>query len=266
MWTERSNHQAPLQIRPHTRPASSVPFNDWILSVDAEATFWSVPIHPQSRKFMSSHYALPTFYESEGKATFVPLQPGGYWVLQHQVSRGSPRPPKFTVATHLACAKTTCRYRAHPCSHAIQVHGFASHLVSSFQSCCRSPSTGRPPRSGICRRPSDRPRLVHRGRVRQDNHRRDVRGLLPDTGTGQRPIRTKASDHQSPGVQDFLKGLGPYHSLRATVLSSAGYGQDASVSIRTRQAPSAVSRLSHRHTFDCAPSSTRKRSGSPHRP
>jgi hypothetical protein len=73
--------------------------DDWMLSVDAEAAFWSVPIHPQSRKFMSSHYALPTFYESEGKATFVPLQPGGYWALQHQVARGSPRPPKPTAST-----------------------------------------------------------------------------------------------------------------------------------------------------------------------
>jgi len=29
----------------------------------------------------------------------VPLQPGGYWALQHQVARGSPRPPKPTVST-----------------------------------------------------------------------------------------------------------------------------------------------------------------------
>ena len=38
--------------------------NDWMLLVDAEAVFWSVLIHPKSRKFMSSHYALPAFYHT----------------------------------------------------------------------------------------------------------------------------------------------------------------------------------------------------------
>ena len=51
--------------------------NDWMLSVDAEAAFWSVLIHPKSRKFMSSHYAFPAFYHVNGKSTFVLLQPGG---------------------------------------------------------------------------------------------------------------------------------------------------------------------------------------------
>jgi len=48
---------------------------------------------------MSSHYALPIFYESKGKVTFAPLQPGGYWALLHQVARDSPRPPKPTTST-----------------------------------------------------------------------------------------------------------------------------------------------------------------------
>ena len=58
-----------------------------------------MPIHPQNLKFMSNHYALPTFYESEEKATFVPLHPRGYWALKHHVARGSPRPPKPTTST-----------------------------------------------------------------------------------------------------------------------------------------------------------------------
>jgi len=125
--------------------------DDWMLSVDAEAAFWSVSIHPQSRKFMSSHYALPTFYESEWKATFVPLQPGGSWALQHQVARSCPRPPKPNASTPPGLRELHLGYRAQPRSHAIRVDGFASHLGSSFQGCCRSPSTSRPPRSGICR-------------------------------------------------------------------------------------------------------------------
>jgi len=64
-------HDLPVVFRPV----------DWMLLVDAKAVFWSVSIHPQSRKFMSSHYALPTFYESEGKTTFVSLQSGDYWAL-----------------------------------------------------------------------------------------------------------------------------------------------------------------------------------------
>jgi len=73
--------------------------DDWMLSVNAKAAFWLVPIHPQSQKFMLSHYSLPTFYESEGKATFVPLQPGGYLAMQHQVARVSSHPPKPTAST-----------------------------------------------------------------------------------------------------------------------------------------------------------------------
>jgi len=63
-----------------------------MLSVDAEATFWSVPIHHISRKFMSSHYALPAFYHVNGKLIFVPLQAGGYWAPTGQASAALPWP------------------------------------------------------------------------------------------------------------------------------------------------------------------------------
>jgi len=56
------------------------------LSMDAEAVFWSVPIHHTSRKFMSSHYALPAFYHVNGKPIFVPLQAGCYWAPTGQAS------------------------------------------------------------------------------------------------------------------------------------------------------------------------------------
>ena len=66
--------------------------NDWMLSVDAEAAFWSVPIHRTSRKFMSSHYALPAFYHVHGQPIFVPLQAGGYWAPTGQASAALPWP------------------------------------------------------------------------------------------------------------------------------------------------------------------------------
>ena len=125
---------------------------------------------------------------------------------------------------HLACAKSTSRLS----SSATQSHHSGGRLRLafgySFQGCCRRPSTSRPPRSGICRRPFDRPCLVRRVRARQDKYRRDVRGLRPDTGTRQRAIgtTTNASARRSLGVLDFLKGLGPHHSPQTTVLSSAG--------------------------------------------
>ena len=55
-----------------------------MLSADAEKAFWSVPIAPASRKYMSSHFALPAFYTTQGRETFVPLQPGGYWMIHPQ--------------------------------------------------------------------------------------------------------------------------------------------------------------------------------------
>jgi hypothetical protein len=71
--------------------------NCWMLSADAEKAFWSVPIAPASRKYMSSHFALPAFYTSQGRETFVPLQPGGYWVLRPQAPADLPAcPTAFT--------------------------------------------------------------------------------------------------------------------------------------------------------------------------
>jgi len=67
--------------------------DDWMLLVDAKTAFWSVLIHPQNQKFMSNHYALPTFYKSEGKTTFVSHQPGRYWALQQHLARARKSAP-----------------------------------------------------------------------------------------------------------------------------------------------------------------------------
>lgn len=55
---------------------------DYLLSADAEAAFWHVPIHMSSRKFFSSHFAMPPYYKVDGQLQETPLLPGGYWAWQ----------------------------------------------------------------------------------------------------------------------------------------------------------------------------------------
>ena len=55
---------------------------DYLLSADAEAAFWHVPIHSASRKFFSSHFAMPAYYAVNGSLQRTPLLPGGYWAWQ----------------------------------------------------------------------------------------------------------------------------------------------------------------------------------------
>ena len=56
--------------------------DDWMISLDAEAAFWSVPVHRDSIKFMSSHFALPASYTVDGVSHQTPLMRGGYWCRQ----------------------------------------------------------------------------------------------------------------------------------------------------------------------------------------
>ncbi len=49
---------------------------DFMLSLDVESVYFHVAIHPQHRKFFSSHLALPLFVTNK----FIELQPGGYFV------------------------------------------------------------------------------------------------------------------------------------------------------------------------------------------
>ncbi len=39
---------------------------DYLLSADTEEAFWHVPIHSASRKFFSSHFAMPAYYAVNG--------------------------------------------------------------------------------------------------------------------------------------------------------------------------------------------------------
>ena len=55
---------------------------DYLLSADVEAAFWHVPIHASSRKFFSSHFAMPAEYIVDGSLRRTPLLPGGYWAWQ----------------------------------------------------------------------------------------------------------------------------------------------------------------------------------------
>ena len=55
---------------------------DYLLSADVEAAFWHVPIHASSRKFFSSHFAMPAEYIVDGSSRRTPLLPGGYWAWQ----------------------------------------------------------------------------------------------------------------------------------------------------------------------------------------
>jgi hypothetical protein len=56
--------------------------NDFLMSLDAHAAFWSVAIHRSSIKFMSSHFAIPASYLLNGVLTPTPLLRGGYWARQ----------------------------------------------------------------------------------------------------------------------------------------------------------------------------------------
>ncbi len=49
---------------------------DWMLILDVESAFFHVLIHPNHRKFFSSHLALPLFVKNK----VIELQPGGYFV------------------------------------------------------------------------------------------------------------------------------------------------------------------------------------------
>jgi hypothetical protein len=49
---------------------------DFMLSLDVESAYFHVPIHPQHRKFFSSHLVLPLFVNNK----FIDLHPGGYLV------------------------------------------------------------------------------------------------------------------------------------------------------------------------------------------
>ncbi len=49
---------------------------DFMLSLDVESVFFHVPIHPNHRKFFSSHLALPLFVKNK----FIELQTGSYFV------------------------------------------------------------------------------------------------------------------------------------------------------------------------------------------
>jgi hypothetical protein len=49
---------------------------DFMLSLDVESAYFHVSIHPQHRKFFSSHLALPLFVNNK----FIELQSGGYSV------------------------------------------------------------------------------------------------------------------------------------------------------------------------------------------
>ena len=49
---------------------------DFMFRLDVESGYFHVPIHPQHRKFFSSHLTLPLFVNNK----FVELQPGGYFV------------------------------------------------------------------------------------------------------------------------------------------------------------------------------------------
>jgi hypothetical protein len=55
---------------------------DYLLSAYAEAAFWHVPIHSASRKFFSSHFAMPAYYAVNCSLQRTPLLPGGYWAWQ----------------------------------------------------------------------------------------------------------------------------------------------------------------------------------------
>ena len=99
---------------------------DWMLSVDAEAAFWSVPIYHTSRKFMSSHYTLPAFYHVNGKPIFMPLQARDYWAPTGQASAALPwptpllpplspsSPPAYIQVIELSHAVTPFRWTASP--------------------------------------------------------------------------------------------------------------------------------------------------------
>ena len=49
---------------------------DFMLSLDVESAYFHAPIHPNQRKYFSSHLALPLFV----KEKFIELQPGGHFV------------------------------------------------------------------------------------------------------------------------------------------------------------------------------------------
>jgi hypothetical protein len=55
---------------------------DYLLSADAEAFFWHVPIHSASLKFFSSHFVMPAYYSVNGSLHRTSLLPGGYWAWQ----------------------------------------------------------------------------------------------------------------------------------------------------------------------------------------
>jgi len=107
MWTERSNHQAPLQIQAHTQPASSAPPRRLDDVSRRQSSFLVGADHPQTQKFMSSHYALltspkgrqplcPSNQESTGRCSTT--LPEAVHVRRSQL----PEP-------HLACEKSTSR-------------------------------------------------------------------------------------------------------------------------------------------------------------
>ncbi len=55
---------------------SVVRTQDFMLSLDVESVFFHVPIHPNCRKFFSSHLSMPLFVNNK----FIELQTGGYFV------------------------------------------------------------------------------------------------------------------------------------------------------------------------------------------
>ena len=60
--------------------------NDWLLSLDLSAAFWHVPLHRQSARYLSFHFALPLAYtDSLGQRHETPRVPGSYIVDDYMV-------------------------------------------------------------------------------------------------------------------------------------------------------------------------------------
>ncbi len=137
---------------------------DFMLILDVESVYFHVPIHPQHRKFFSSHLAFLLFVNNK----FIELQTGGYFVctrpdLTHSVPSVSN--PDAPVSPLLSSGRVL------PCGLAARVDEIAQNLDKRHVDRSSSAPPPRHTHTALCRRFADRLQFLRRSNKGSTNHR-----------------------------------------------------------------------------------------------